>query len=204
MNKAIEQMMNEHRLIVRVLGALDTLSQQLACGQPARREDLARFATFFREFADRCHHGKEEDRLFVKMNEHGFPREYGPVGVMLSEHDTGRAHVRALAALGEGSGPLSAEEARTARRNAEAFVPLLLQHIQKEDNVLYPMAMQALPPGELSNLDEICEQFDHEVMKPGEIEALKNLAEELIAAFPADEDRMMNHSACAGCAGHAH
>jgi len=204
MNKAIEQMMSEHRLIVRVLGALDTLSTRLASGQSVPRADLARFATFFREFADRCHHGKEEDRLFVAMNHHGFPREYGPVGVMLSEHEAGRQEVRALARLGQGDGPLSAEEARAARAHADQFVPLLLQHIQKEDNVLYPMALQSLPPDALASLEAVCAQFDQEVMKPGEIERLKALAEALIADYPPDEDRLMSFAACAGCAAHGH
>lgn len=204
MNKAIEQMMDEHRLIVRVLGALDSMSGQLAGEGLVPREDVGRFATFFREFADRCHHGKEEDRLFVKMNEQGFPREYGPVGVMLSEHDAGRSHVRALAAVGQGSGPLTAEEAESVQAHVNEFVPLLLQHIQKEDHVLYPMAMQALPPGELANLDQECEEFDRDVMKPGQVHGLKALAADLTAAYPADESPLMASSACTGCAGHAH
>jgi hemerythrin-like domain-containing protein len=202
MNKAIEQMVDEHRLIVRVLGALDCMSGKLAEGGRVPREDVGRFATFFREFADRCHHGKEEDRLFVKMNEQGFPREYGPVGVMLSEHEAGRAHVRALAAVGQGIGPLTTEEAESVQAHANEFVPLLLQHIQKEDHVLYPMALQALPPGKLASLEQECEEFDREVMKPGQVDVLKALAGDLIAAYPADESRLMAFSACTGCAGH--
>jgi len=192
MNKSIENMMAEHRLIEQVLGALDTLANRLQQGLPVPRTDVARFALFFREFADRLHHGKEEDRLFVKMNENGFPREFGPVGVMLMEHDAGREHVRALAKAGEGTGPLSEAEELDVAEHALAFVPLLLAHIQKEDNILYPMAQQALPPAAMEALDRECTQF----------EQATDLAATLVAAYPADADRLACAQACVGCAGH--
>jgi len=41
---------------------------------PRLREPIwRRSPDFFREFADQCHHGKEEDRLFVCMNRMAFP-----------------------------------------------------------------------------------------------------------------------------------
>ncbi|MCX6904014.1 MAG: hemerythrin domain-containing protein [Verrucomicrobia bacterium] len=203
MNKTIETMMSEHRLIVRVLAALDALANQLEQNAPVPREDVARFSTFFREFADKLHHGKEEDRLFVKMNECGFPREYGPVGVMLAEHTAGRAHVRVLADIADKSGPLSAGEREQLREHARAYVPLLLGHIQKEDNILYPMAQQAIPPLEFTKLDADCEAFEQQVMPPGDKQRLEDLAVELIGAYPPDPARMAAAMSCTGCPGHA-
>ena len=107
------------------------------------------YAEFFRNFADACHHGKEEDRLFAKMVEHGFPKEQGPIAVMLIEHDEGRRCVRILANVGAGPGPLQPGEREEVRRDAAVFISLLRQHIQKEDKVLYPMALQAVPPPEM-------------------------------------------------------
>jgi hemerythrin-like domain-containing protein len=202
MNKSIENMMNEHRLIVQVLGSLDTLVLKLQADEVAARQDVAKFATFFREFADKLHHGKEEDRLFVKMNEAGFPREYGPVAVMLAEHDAGRAHVRALAEVGGGSGPLSAEERQLVIHHGGEFVPLLLGHIQKEDNILYPMAQQAIPPAAFQKLDQDCEAFDQDTVGQAGIERLKALAAEVIQSYPADPARLAAAQACLGCAGH--
>ncbi len=203
MSKAIEDMMNEHRLIVQVLGALDTLAHQLQNGETVPRQDVARFATFFREFADRFHHAKEEDRLFVKLGECGFPREYGPVAVMLAEHDMGREHVRALADIGARSGPLDDEERGQVEQHAEEFVPLLVGHIQKEDNILYPMAQRAIPPEELRKVDADCETFEREAVAEGHLSRLKQLAAQLTAAYPPDADRMASAQPCFGCAAHA-
>jgi hemerythrin-like domain-containing protein len=202
MNKSIENMMSEHRLIVQVLGALDALVSKLDEGADVPRADVAAFARFFREFADRLHHGKEEDRLFAKMHECGFPREYGPVAVMLAEHEAGRAHVRALSQIGAGSGPLAARERGQAADHGREFVSLLLGHIQKEDNILYPMAQQAIPPAAFQKLDADCEAFEESVMEPKDVRELKDLAARLVGSYPADEERLAAAQACLGCAGH--
>ena len=59
MNKSIEVMMSEHRLIEQVLGALDTFAAQLPEFGSASREVVAQFGTFFRDFADRCHQDRK-------------------------------------------------------------------------------------------------------------------------------------------------
>jgi hemerythrin-like domain-containing protein len=62
------------------------------------RPDLFRQGVdFVRNFADRCHHAKEEENLFPRMEARGVPRDGGPIGVMLFEHEEGRAYVRAIA-----------------------------------------------------------------------------------------------------------
>ena len=202
MNKSIETMMSEHRLIEQVLGALGTFTEALKDNPSLPRAEVAKFGRFFQRFADKCHHGKEEDRLFVKMSECGFPTEYGPIGVMLAEHGEGRNHVRALADIGAGSGLLTAQEVERVIEHAEAFIPLLLGHIQKEDNVLYPMAQQAIPPTEFAKLDAACEAFDREVMGADEVGSLKALARELTATYPPCQERLAAAAACGGCGGH--
>lgn len=203
MNQSIEVLMNEHRLIEQVMGALETYVDQVANGSAASRDVVAQFARFFQSFADKCHHGKEEDRLFVAMNRCGFPREYGPVSVMLAEHTEGRVHVRTLAGLGQGSGPLSPAETQQVMEHARAFIPLLRGHIQKEDNILYPMALQAIPAADLQKLDADCEAFEREVVGSDTIQQLKDLALNLVGAYPPDPERMAAGAACAGCHGHA-
>jgi hemerythrin-like domain-containing protein len=121
----IEILMEEHRLIERVLDALD-----------AKADAPARFAEFFREFADDQHHQKEEGILFLAMLDAGFPHEQGPIAVMLADHERGRELIAELAAA-DGWTP----EVEAAARNYSA---LMRQHIQKEDRILYPMARRVL------------------------------------------------------------
>jgi hemerythrin-like domain-containing protein len=187
MSQVIETLTREHCLIERVLQALEALATSAASGNAVERETVADFARFFREFADRCHHGKEEKQLFVALTDAGFPRDRGPVAVMLAEHEKGREHVRALAAIGAGQGPLSGEDLDLLGRHAREFVLLLRNHISKENNVLFPMAEDHLPPTTLDALAERFEAFERDVMGAGEHERLHALAEKLVAAYPAQE-----------------
>ncbi len=203
MKKAIETLMEEHRLIELVLGSLETFACGIEAGGAAPREAIRGYAEFFSNFADKCHHGKEDDQLFALMAKNGFPTEYGPIAVMLSDHREGRDHVKALAALGGGSGPLSGQEREEAVRQAGSYVAMLRSHIIKEDNILYPMALQAIKEEDMDELAEKFDAFERGVMGEGAHERFHALAEELIAAYPPGEDRMSAAPACAGCSGHA-
>jgi hemerythrin-like domain-containing protein len=192
-------MMQEHELIVAVLASLQAMAEKLAAGGMVAREDVADFGRFFRDFADKCHHGKEEDRLFVKMVEVGFPKESGPIAVMLSEHDAGRQEVRGLLAIGAGSGPLSQAERARVAEYAGQFVPLLYAHIQKENNILYPMAQNSIPPDEFELLDQACEAFDKEIRGQLDVGALEKLAADLIRRYPAEPEQLAQYGGCGVC-----
>lgn len=130
----------EHRVIEQVLDCLERVAAQAEARKKLDGDDARAALEFLRTFADRCHHGKEEDQLFPKMTERGVPRHVGPLAVMLSEHVSGRAHIAAMAAALEeavqGRAPALARFVGEAR----GYVGLLRDHIAKEDNVLFPMA----------------------------------------------------------------
>ena len=123
---AIETMMEEHRVIEKVLEALEEYANALYRGEPADRSDLARFVQFIREYADVRHHGKEEDVLFSTMLEHGFSRDSCPLAVMYQEHDAGRTHARALAGLAARADEWSGEDVRDLVTHARGLASLLL------------------------------------------------------------------------------
>jgi hemerythrin-like domain-containing protein len=160
MNHPIETLKQEHRVIERGLDSLDELCRSLTTSDPENRARLGELARFFREYADRLHHAKEEDMLFSAMADHGFSQDSGPVFVMLAEHDIGRRHVRHLREIAGGEGPLTRDEIDRIQENATNFTALLRGHIQKEDTVLYPAAVQVLPEAVLSELASSFVEFD--------------------------------------------
>jgi hemerythrin-like domain-containing protein len=193
MSQPIDTLMEEHRVIEGVLDAFDSYVTAVQRGATVDRARVAEFVAFFRDFADTCHHGKEEDILFKKLVEIGFPREHGPVGVMLVEHAQGREHVAALAAIGGGSGPVTEGERQSLIRHAGEYVPLLRQHILKEDRILYPMAVQRLAADDLSRMAAEFETFERDVMGEGKHHALHHLADRLIAATGATGSSLHRH-----------
>ena len=183
MSQAIDTLMKEHRVIEHVLSALEAAAREARVGVPLERSRVTEFADFFKNFADACHHGKEEDLLFKKMVEVGFPYEQGPIAIMLFDHRVGREHVGVLREIGGGSGTLTTEEHAAFVEHAEAYVPVLRQHILKEDRVLYPMAIQAIPPADMVRMAVAFDEFEQNVMGAGVHEGFHRLADSLIAAY---------------------
>lgn len=177
----IETLMNEHRVIERVLDGLVAFADEVRRKGTTEKDELGRFVTFIREFADACHHGKEEDILFAAMVQHGFPRNGGPLAVMLHEHDQGRALVRILKSRVEQPEAWNEGDRQEIAEVANGFAELLRGHIHKEDAVLYPMAEQHLPPEAIEAVGMACERYEQDESRAGAHERLHALAEELVA-----------------------
>ena len=147
----VQILMDEHRIIESVLDALERQVLRLGHGAfPA--EFLEKALDFFANYADGCHHFKEEDTLFPAMVARGVPREGGPVGVMLYEHQLGRGHLKAVRESLSAAGAGDAAALDVVHQNALGFIQMLRQHIFKEDNVLFRMAQSVLGPADVEEL----------------------------------------------------
>jgi hemerythrin-like domain-containing protein len=113
---------------------------RLEAGQPLPEGFPEWAPRFFQQFADQCHHAKEEDVFFPVLKQRGIPEQGGPIGVMLHEHGLGRDCVGRMREASQAQ-PF---DARTFADAARQYIPLLRQHIFKENNVLFRMAEQVM------------------------------------------------------------
>ena len=163
--QAIDILMDEHRTIERVLDALERAAARLERDGAVRPGFFLDAVTFVAGFADGCHHHKEEGVLFPAMIESGMPPNGGPIAVMLQEHEEGRQYARAIrdAASRLDGGDAAARRPLVAA--VRGYVALLRDHIVKEDDVLFPMAGQLLPPARRQRLAADFERVDAEGTK---------------------------------------
>jgi hemerythrin-like domain-containing protein len=151
------QLKEEHDGILLMLKILDKVSAKMKKQGKADLTHLEQIVAFFKIFADKCHHGKEEDLLFPEMVEAGIPKDRGPIGVMLAEHVQGRAYVRAM---GEAVEALKGGDRKAQEKfieNARNYIALLTQHIDKENNILFPMGDRVL---DRKTQEELLEKFE--------------------------------------------
>lgn len=177
--QATQILMDEHRVIERVLAALQVAAERLDRGEEMRPAFFINAALFIKNFADGCHHRKEEGVLFVAMNESGVPVQGGPIGAMLADHEQGRLFTREMKDAAEKweKGDLSAKP--VVVHNALGYVALLRQHIHKEDAILFPMADRLIPPGRQEKVAAGFERIEHEETGEGVHEKYLALAEVL-------------------------
>lgn len=142
--EAAQILEEEHKVILTVLEVLDRLVATVKGGSAFPADDARNVLRFFVEFADKCHHAKEEDTLFPAMEANGFPSDAGPTAVMRHEHRVGRTLVAAMreALPGATSGDPGSIAAFCAR--GMEFIEMLGAHIRKEDHCLFPMACNAI------------------------------------------------------------
>jgi hemerythrin-like domain-containing protein len=174
-----EILKREHQLILMVLDAAEREARAMAGGAAVNADRLNAFVDFIRNFADHCHHAKEEDLLFVRMGEKGFPLQGGPVAVMLHEHELGRAHVAAVADSIAGAAAGVAAARTVVVERLAAYASLLRQHISKEDNILYPMADRVFSEEDQAALAADFERVERDEIGEGVHQRYEALAREL-------------------------
>jgi hemerythrin-like domain-containing protein len=176
---ATDVLKDEHRGVERMLSIVEAATRRLEAGSDVPADLYLSAVDFFRGFTDGCHHAKEEEKLFPTLEQRGIPRDGGPIGMMLAEHEQGRAYVRAMAeAAGRYSkGDTSARAALI--ENGRGYVRLLRQHIAKEDGVLFPMADRALSSAEQDRLFEEFQVIERERTGAGEHERYHHVLDEL-------------------------
>jgi hemerythrin-like domain-containing protein len=138
--KCVERLMAEHELIERGLRLLEKAVAKIEAGQPLPDGFSAWSARFFQQFADQCHHAKEEDVFFPVLKQRGIPEQGGPIGVMLHEHVLGRDCVGRMLEASQ----VQPFDSRTFAEAARQYIPLLRQHIFNENNVLFRMAERVM------------------------------------------------------------
>jgi hemerythrin-like domain-containing protein len=177
----IEDLKNEHGVIVRMLKVMDKASVQLHAGREVDPELWEGATDFLQNFVDKCHHTKEEKHLFPVMVERGVSGEVGPIAVMLREHEDGRAHAKRLRAL-----TADAPRRKNSERISEtvrAYVDLLTMHIRKENGVVFPLADQVLNPQDQNELEARFEEVEEKVMGPGVHERYHRMIEDWTARY---------------------
>jgi hemerythrin-like domain-containing protein len=156
--QSVERLKAEHELIERGLNLLEKAVASLEAGQPLP-EGFPQWAPrFFQQFADQCHHAKEEDVFFPVLKQRGIPEQGGPIGVMLYEHVLGRDCVRRMREASQAQ-PFAARKFADAARQ---YIPLLWQHIFKENNVLFLMAERVMSEADDADVTDRFSQVEQE------------------------------------------
>ena len=174
-----EILMEEHRVIERVLNALEKAANRLSRGEDVYLRFFTGTTVFIKCFTDGCHHKKEEAVLFPALIENGLSKESGPVALMLAEHEEGR---RLAQMLRQSVERLQAGEVRKRDaivENATAYIKLLRLHIAKEDKVLFPMADKVIPTTQQEQILEAFKQFERDDKGEGMHEKYYGLAARL-------------------------
>jgi hemerythrin-like domain-containing protein len=161
---SIELLVEEHNNILRFNKVFRKVCTLVLRGEKVDTEDFRNMIDFVRNYADKHHHGKEEQILFKEMQLH-----LGAIGNklitngMLVEHDLGRLFIAELeTAVNQYEETPDENNRLDIIANAIGYTKLLQRHIDKENDVVYTYAEKNLPKEVLEDVEMRAQIFEKE------------------------------------------
>ncbi|MEK6859852.1 MAG: DUF438 domain-containing protein [Nanoarchaeota archaeon] len=158
----IHTLMEEHKMILEFIDKLKRNIEEIETAKsfddiPEELEMLKHIAKHLVE-ADK-HHQREEEVLFPELEKRGITE---PPEIMKEEHEELIPKKEELYNLTENYDSFKYSEFLTkVRELAKYIIENLPDHIYKEDNILYPMAIQAIPEKEWSRIKNKCDEIGY-------------------------------------------
>ncbi len=127
-------LMIEHRLIERMIAVMKRKLQQWEKTGEVDPVFIETAVDFIRTYADRCHHGKEEDILFRDLGKKPISGEHKRImEELMEEHRWGRKTTGRLVEANEAYRNGESRAVSTIIECVQALVEFYPKHIEKED-----------------------------------------------------------------------
>lgn len=178
--ESIKIMVHEHENIRRMLKVARNLSYRVLTNGDYSIDDLPKVIDFVRNYADKHHHGKEEDILFETMSKELTKlANSGAITGMYIEHDNGRLYMmnldKAVDELRNGN-----DEARLdIIANLICYADLLDRHIEKENTAMYKFAETSLSDEAKKYVEDEARAIEDQATKDGVQDKYVGILEEL-------------------------
>jgi len=160
----IEILEKEHAQIMRMNAAMKNICIGILNGDPLEEKPFRQFIDFARNFGDGLHHDKEEKVLYETMLEH-----LGKTAIKMvkygvyAEHDLIRLYVlQTEQALNRYVETKQDEDKLQIIANVTAYANLLKRHSNKENELVFPYAEQALSEEDQRMIDKESKRIEAE------------------------------------------
>jgi len=166
----VGRLMIEHRLIERMMKLMRLELESIRKENKADMQFLTAAVDFLKIYADKCHHGKEEEILFKVLEEKPLAPEHRKmIDDLLNDHVASRRTVEALGAAKEEYEKGDQITIKDIEHFLQVMLELYAQHIEKEDKHFFLPAMEYLNKQEQEKMLRSFRSFDqsfiHEVYK---------------------------------------
>jgi hemerythrin-like domain-containing protein len=156
MRTSTQNLENDHIYVLKLIDVM----RALTTSESTNVGHIESIIDIIRNFADGLHHAKEEELFFPALGKKGFSDRQGPVAVMLQEHVQGRNFVREMTENLDQFSNGNKEALTGVYQNMNGYADLLVNHISKENNILFRMADKVLSDEEQKRLLESFEKIE--------------------------------------------
>jgi len=163
--KPIVPLKVEHGLIDQMVKAIRDKAVKITLGEALDLVFVDTAVDFLRTYADRTHHGKEEDILFRELKEKELSEEdQEAMEELIQEHIYARETVSELVEAKEMYLEGDEDALDTVLLKIGALLELYPKHIKKEDDGFFPAAMTYFDTEEQEAMLEEMRAFDRQMI----------------------------------------
>jgi hypothetical protein len=158
----VHSFMEEHKVIIENLNQLGALLQKIKSAQSF--EDMGRNLETLKDVAHHLveaesHHQREEEALFPRLEDHNIAE---PGAIMKMDHDEFRKRKKMLFQLSHNHEEYSFNAfKKQCLELGEYLTQELENHIFKEDNIIYQIALQTLSKEEWEQVKKECDKIGY-------------------------------------------
>jgi len=183
MAEAAEILREEHEVVKHLLRVLTGIAASVQSGGAVPKADPEKVFDIVVNFADKCHHAKEEKALFPVLVK-ASPEEGGVLVHRLEgDHTAVRKLVADMRALVAAVVAGEAEARSRFAKSARAYVTILEEHIFQENTKLLPLVGSTLSAEERSALAAEFDRIEREEMDLGVHERYEHVIHDLAAKY---------------------
>jgi hemerythrin-like domain-containing protein len=157
MNNPVKVLIDEHDIIVTATELAKEADKILLNDEEAYDKVLRKLIVFFRLYADRYHHYKEERILFPEMSRKNELLQDGVIKEMFENHEDFRSMIQSIETF------LDKKNYPKAQQQLHIYTEALLDHIAVENDEVFQMAETLFTPDELEKIYFRFEDCDHEI-----------------------------------------
>ena len=158
-------LMIEHRLIEKMLEVMETKINLMKQENMLDPVFIDTAVDFIRTYADRCHHGKEEDILFRDLAKKKISNELKRImDELIQEHIFARKTTGKLVTAKELYVKGGKDALKDAITNAEILITFYPPHIQKEDKQFFIPCMEYFTKEEQGKMLSEMQEFDRKMI----------------------------------------
>jgi len=180
MENPIQDLAKEHGSIIIMLGIMGKVVKRLRSIDGVKKDYLEKMVEFLHNFADKCHHGKEEEILFPELVKNAANIQM--INELIGDHKAGRDYIRgiteSLAHYKTGN-----PDAYHIAVNMEGYIFLLTGHIKKESKYLFPIADKQITDEVREEIERRFEKLEKDVIGEGKHEEYRSWVKELKNIF---------------------
>ena len=153
--------MREHRLIEQITTPLKAELNHISHQNTAHPSFIYNSVDFFRTYADKYHHGKEEDILFIELsNKELEPKHARIMAELKDEHHYARKTIGQLVNATEKWSHGEQQSLTDISDNLRKLIELYPRHIEKEDKQFFFPCQDYFTEQERKNLLKAGYKFD--------------------------------------------